>query len=131
MDLSIISAFYRYGAVLGACLGLFSGLYVITKVADRLQMKCYDYDYYGIDALLYREEDLVPERPPGSYWLRACFEKWPHRTSRAPDTTYAATLGALKAGAHGVILSRKYSQMRLANLTGLGREAIPPEATKG
>jgi hypothetical protein len=39
----------------------------------------------------------------------------------SPDDTYAATLAALKAGAHGIILSRKYSEMRLANLTAAGR----------
>src|SRR6266516_3581197 len=39
----------------------------------------------------------------------------------SPDDTYAATLAALKAGAHGVILSRKYSEMRLANLDAAGR----------
>jgi hypothetical protein len=34
--------------------------------------------------------------------------------------TRAAVLAALKAGAHGVLLSRKYSEMMLANLTGAG-----------
>lgn len=47
----------------------------------------------------------------------------------SPDDTYAATLAALKAGAHGVILSRKYSEMRLANLDAAGRAAR--EALKG
>jgi hypothetical protein len=37
------------------------------------------------------------------------------------NDTYAATLAALKAGAHGIILSRKYSEMRLANLSAAGR----------
>jgi hypothetical protein len=46
-----------------------------------------------------------------------------------PDDTYAATLAALKAGADGVILSRKYSEMRLANLTAAGRAVR--EATTG
>jgi hypothetical protein len=41
----------------------------------------------------------------------------------SPEDTYAATLAALQAGAHGVILSRKYSEMRLANLAGAGRAA--------
>jgi hypothetical protein len=40
-----------------------------------------------------------------------------------PEGTKAAVLAALKAGAHGVLLSRKYSEMRLANLRGAG-EAI-------
>ena len=45
------------------------------------------------------------------------------RNSRiaTPEDTYAATFAALKAGAQGVILSRKYSEMMLANLAGAGR----------
>lgn len=39
----------------------------------------------------------------------------------SPEDTYAATLAAFKAGADGVILSRKYSEMRLANLDAAGR----------
>ena len=37
--------------------------------------------------------------------------------------TKAAVMAAFQAGAHGVLLSRKYSEMRLANLSGAG-EAI-------
>jgi hypothetical protein len=40
-----------------------------------------------------------------------------------PEGTRAAVLAALRAGAHGVLLSRKYSEMRLANLAAAG-EAI-------
>jgi len=40
-----------------------------------------------------------------------------------PHGTKDATLAAFRAGVHGVILSRKYSEMRLANLGGAG-EAI-------
>ncbi len=39
----------------------------------------------------------------------------------SPDDSYAATLAALKAGAQGIILSRKYSEMKLANLSAAGR----------
>lgn len=39
----------------------------------------------------------------------------------SPDDTYAAVTAALKAGADGLILSRKYSEMRLANLSAAGR----------
>ena len=39
----------------------------------------------------------------------------------SPEDTYAAVAAALKAGADGVILSRKYSEMRLANLSAAGR----------
>jgi hypothetical protein len=44
-------------------------------------------------------------------------------TSRkaSPDDTYAATLAALQAGADGVILSRKYSEMMIGNLAAAGR----------
>jgi len=37
------------------------------------------------------------------------------------DDTYAAVMAALKAGADGLILSRKYSEMRLENLSAAGR----------
>ncbi len=40
-----------------------------------------------------------------------------------PPGTKAAVLAAFRAGAHGVLLSRKYSEMKLANLSGAG-EAI-------
>jgi hypothetical protein len=45
------------------------------------------------------------------------------RSSRkaSADDTYAATAAALKAGADGVIFSRKYSEMQLANLSAAGR----------
>ena len=41
----------------------------------------------------------------------------------SPDDTYAAVAAALKAGADGLILSRKYSEMNLANLAAAGRAA--------
>lgn len=40
-----------------------------------------------------------------------------------PDDTYAAVAAALKANANGIILSRKYSEMELANLASAGRAA--------
>ncbi|HEY6226983.1 MAG TPA: twin-arginine translocation signal domain-containing protein [Verrucomicrobiae bacterium] len=45
------------------------------------------------------------------------------RNSRkaSADDTYAATKAALSAGADGVIFSRKYSEMNLANLAAAGR----------
>ena len=39
----------------------------------------------------------------------------------SPENVYAATLAAYKAGANGVILSRKYSEMMLAELDAAGR----------
>lgn len=39
----------------------------------------------------------------------------------SPDDTYAATKAALATGADGVIFSRKYSEMNLANLSAAGR----------
>ncbi|MBD0278978.1 MAG: hypothetical protein ICV81_13615, partial [Flavisolibacter sp.] len=47
----------------------------------------------------------------------------------SPENVYAATLAAYKAGADGVILSRKYSEMQLTELDAAGR-AIR-EAGKG
>lgn len=44
-------------------------------------------------------------------------------TSRkaTPEDTYAATLAALQAGAQGIVLSRKYAEMRKENLEGAGK----------
>ena len=39
----------------------------------------------------------------------------------SPEDTYEATLSAFKGGADGVILSRKYSEMRLDNLAAAGK----------
>jgi hypothetical protein len=47
----------------------------------------------------------------------------------SPDDTYAAVAAALKAGADGLILSRKYSEMQLANLSAAGRAVL--EFVKG
>lgn len=38
-----------------------------------------------------------------------------------PEDVYGATLAALQAGSHGLIFSRKYSEMKLANLAAGGR----------
>ena len=38
----------------------------------------------------------------------------------SPEDTYKATLAAFQGGADGVILSRKYSEMWLANLSAAG-----------
>jgi hypothetical protein len=46
-----------------------------------------------------------------------------HSRKASPDDTYAATAAALAAGADGVILSRKYSEMQLSNLAAAGKAA--------
>jgi len=45
----------------------------------------------------------------------------PNEKKTTPDDVYGAVKGALESGAHGVILSRKYSEMRLDNLKAAGR----------
>jgi len=45
----------------------------------------------------------------------------------SPEDTYAAVSAALKAGAHGLILSRKYSEMQLANLAAAGKSVRDAE----
>ncbi len=47
----------------------------------------------------------------------------PHNSKSTPQSVKEAVLAAFRAGAPGVLLSRKYSEMRLANLSGAG-EAI-------
>ena len=46
-----------------------------------------------------------------------------NHSKSTPQGTKAAVLAAFRAGAHGVLLSRKYSEMKLTNLSGAG-EAI-------
>jgi hypothetical protein len=45
----------------------------------------------------------------------------PRARKASPDDTYAAVAAAFRAGADGVVLSRKYSEMRLENLAAAGR----------
>jgi hypothetical protein len=47
----------------------------------------------------------------------------PNNSKCTPQSVKQAVLAAFRAGAPGVILSRKYSEMRLADLSGAG-EAI-------
>jgi hypothetical protein len=44
----------------------------------------------------------------------------PNNSKSTPQTVKAAVTAAFRAGAPGVLLSRKYSEMRLANLSGAG-----------
>jgi hypothetical protein len=44
----------------------------------------------------------------------------PNNSKCTPQSVKAAVLAALRAGAPGVLLSRKYSEMRLVNLSGAG-----------
>ena len=46
---------------------------------------------------------------------------WRTRKKTTPDDVYAAVKATFDAGAHGIILSRKYSEMRLDNLRAAGR----------
>jgi hypothetical protein len=45
----------------------------------------------------------------------------PKEKKTQPDDVYAAVTAAFEGGAHGVLLSRKYSEMTLANLRAGGR----------
>jgi hypothetical protein len=44
----------------------------------------------------------------------------PNEKRTQPSDVRAAVLAALKAGAPGVVLSRKYAEMKLTNLAGAG-----------
>lgn len=44
----------------------------------------------------------------------------PNNSKRTPQSVKDAVLAAFRAGEPGLILSRKYSEMRLANLSGAG-----------
>lgn len=50
---------------------------VIDEVASRLNLLCYPRDYYSIDTLLYKQEDLVHKIKEGNFWfkdIRVAFE---------------------------------------------------------
>jgi len=38
-----------------------------------------------------------------------------------PDTIYQATVKAFAAGAHGIVISREYEEMKLEHLRAVGR----------
>jgi hypothetical protein len=44
----------------------------------------------------------------------------PSNSKSSPESVKQAVLAAFRAGAPGVLLSRKYSEMRLADLSGAG-----------
>lgn len=43
---------------------------VLSGIAQKLDLKCYEKDYYSLDAVFYKEEDLIPDLPKGWCWLR-------------------------------------------------------------
>jgi len=43
---------------------------VMGEVANKLNLLCYPRDYYSVDTLLYKQEDLVHNRNEGQYWFR-------------------------------------------------------------
>ncbi|MBS1665578.1 MAG: hypothetical protein JST68_31350 [Bacteroidetes bacterium] len=45
----------------------------------------------------------------------------PENKQTSPEDVYRSTMNALKAGAEGVIFSRKYSEMKLPNIAGGGK----------
>jgi len=43
---------------------------VIFEVARKLDLLCYPKDYYSIDAILYKQDDLTPKIKTNNYWFR-------------------------------------------------------------
>ncbi|HCS21261.1 MAG TPA: hypothetical protein DIW47_11990 [Bacteroidetes bacterium] len=43
---------------------------VLEEVASRLGLLCYPYDYYSLDAILYKAEDKTPDISSTNYWFR-------------------------------------------------------------
>jgi len=43
---------------------------LIEEVSEKLDLICYPRDYYSIDTILYKQEDLVPKIKDGTYWVR-------------------------------------------------------------
>ncbi len=49
---------------------------VMDEVANKLNLLCYPRDYYSIDTILYKQEDLVHNRNEGNYWRKCCSYCW-------------------------------------------------------
>lgn len=50
---------------------------ILIQIASELELKCYNQDYYCLDAVFYKPEDRVPGIPENHYWLhnfRIAFE---------------------------------------------------------
>ena len=43
---------------------------VMDEIAEKLNLLCYPRDYYSLDTILYKKEDLVPRIREGAYWFR-------------------------------------------------------------
>jgi hypothetical protein len=54
---------------------------IMQEVATKLGLLCYHGDYYSIDTVLYKAEDLVPGIPAGSCWLKDIRVAFEHENS--------------------------------------------------
>lgn len=43
---------------------------VLISISERLKIKCYNKDYYSVDAVFYFDEDCVPRTKSDSWWFR-------------------------------------------------------------
>ena len=64
-------------------------------------------------ASLRRQTNLAGHRNRRAHWRQG--------NETTPDDVYAAVRATFDAGANGIILSRKYLEMRLDNLRAAGR----------
>ncbi|MCZ2130777.1 MAG: hypothetical protein LC109_10990 [Bacteroidia bacterium] len=43
---------------------------VLSEIAQAMNLKCYEKDYYSVDAIFYKETDLTPKINENNYWFR-------------------------------------------------------------
>lgn len=43
---------------------------LLLNIANKLELKVYENNYYSLDAVFYEDEDLVPNLPPNKFWFR-------------------------------------------------------------
>ena len=43
---------------------------VLSEIAQAMNLKCYEKDYYSLDAIFYIDEDLTPRINENNYWFR-------------------------------------------------------------
>lgn len=54
---------------------------ILSIIAKRLNINVYEGDYYSIDAVFYKSDDLCPNIKPGTFWFRNILIAFEHENN--------------------------------------------------
>ncbi|MDV7138235.1 hypothetical protein R3X28_05075 [Maribacter sp. TH_r10] len=54
---------------------------IISQIGHKMDLKTYEQDYYSIDTVFYKQEDLVPHLAEGNFWFRDIRIAFEHENS--------------------------------------------------